>query len=57
MHIVAILINTIAKHLLALLSNKINVVQYDYLFLALHIGTGLAKRFYIIAIVMYALFL
>ena len=56
MHIVAILINTIAKHLLALLSNEVNVVQNNDFFLALDIGTGLAKCFYVIAIVMDALF-
>jgi hypothetical protein len=57
MHIVAVLVNAITKYLLALFSDKINVVQDNNFFLVFHVGTGLAKGLHVCAIIIDALFL
>jgi hypothetical protein len=51
-----VLIYAVAKHLLALLVDEVNVVQDDEFLLIFNRRTRLAKRLYVVAIVIDALF-
>ena len=56
-HVVPVLVNAVAKHLLALFVDGVHVVQEHELFFAVNEGAGLAKYFHVGAVVLDALVL
>jgi hypothetical protein len=55
MNIVAVFVNAVTKHLLALLVDKVNVVQHHNLFLPFNAGASLAKGLDLVPVKVYPL--
>jgi hypothetical protein len=55
MNIVAVFVDAVTKHLLALLVDKVNVIQHHNLFLPFNAGASLAKGLYFIPVKVYPL--
>jgi len=56
-HVVAVLVNAVAEHLLVLFVDGVHVVQDHEFFFAVNEGAGLAKNFHVSAVVLDALVL